>query len=136
MCGYFIDLCFLNSVSLKLSLIKSLKNYFIVFNKINNHYKAFSVLVFDQAHPEFLVLAQNFHFSASLPFTLTTYRILFATTFSFKGSHTHTHQYAEIFKRVYSPNNFKLMLLKNILMLCIWTLVFASYKSHNSSKRQ
>jgi len=78
------------------------QKYFIVFNTIS-YYKA--VLVFEQAHPEFSVSAQNFHFGASLPFTVTTSRALFATTCSFKGSidrsrtlslsytrtHTHTH---------------------------------------------
>ncbi len=66
------------------------------------------------------------------------------------GTHTHTHTHThcvqvcrETFKRVYSPNNFKFMLLKNVLMLCAWTLIFcstlascplifASYKSHKA----
>ncbi len=29
-----------------------------------------------------------------------------------------------VWLRVYSPNNFKFMLLRNALMLCVWTLVF------------
>ncbi len=51
------------------------------------------------------------------------------------------------FKRVYSPNNFKFMLLKNVLInvmcmdscfcstLASCLLIFASYKSHTSSKK-
>ncbi len=39
-------------------------------------------------------------------------------------THTHTSVCRETFKRVHSPNNFKFMLLRNVLMLCVWTLVF------------
>ncbi len=88
---------------------------------MNNYYKAFSVLVFGQAHPEFSVSAQK-----CLPtiYCNYTWRTVFATTRSFKGlnthTHTHTHRHTdtdthththtqvcrETFKRVYSPNNF------------------------------
>ncbi len=103
---------------------KVLQNYFILFNKINNYYKAFSVSFFDQAHPEFSVSAQNFHFGASLPFTVTTHRALCLQPhaplkdYTYTPTHTHTHTPVcrETFKRVYSPNNFNFMLLKNVLI--------------------
>ncbi len=41
---------FFYSVPLHFKL-KVLQNVFILFNEINNYYKAFLVLVFDQAHP-------------------------------------------------------------------------------------
>ncbi len=100
-----------------------LQNYLIIFYKINNYYKAFSV-----AHPEFSFSAQNFHLGASLPFTVTTYCLQPHAPLK---DHTHTQTQTpvcrETFKRVYSPNNFTLMLLRNVLMLCVWTLAFVPH---------
>ncbi len=83
--------------------LKVLQNYCILFNQINNYYKAFSVLVFDQAHPEFSVSAHNLF--QCIPTIYCNYfqSTVFATTCSFKGSHTHTHTHTpvcnETFKR-------------------------------------
>ncbi len=82
-------------------------------NKINNYYKA--VLVLDQAHSEFSVSAQNFYFGASLPFTVTTYRALFATTGSFKELYTHTHTHTHV-------------VFYGLRVLSIGVMVFILYK--------
>ncbi len=70
---------------------------------------------------------------ASLPFTvvkkLHTEHCLQPPTPLNYYTHTHTPVCRETFKRVYSPNNFKFMLLNNVLMLCVWTLVFAPVHS-------
>ncbi len=62
-------------------------------------------------------------------------------------THTHTHTYAcrETFKRLHSLNNFKLMFLRNVLMMCTdscfcstlasCSLICVFHKSHNPSKK-